>query len=124
MAKENKFFKGLKRLFSGEVIVRHVGKKQLKIVDTDTVQLAHQVDRFNRLRKRDTINLGVVNQYSYSDTRIELFRDYESMDRDAIISSALDLYSEECVVGETIIPLLDGTKKTIKELYDDNYTNF
>jgi len=96
MARNRDFYDGLKRLFSGEVIVRHIGKKQLKIIDTDTVQLAHRVDRFNRLRKRDTINLGVVNQYSYSDTRIELFRDYESMDRDALISSALDLYSEEC----------------------------
>jgi hypothetical protein len=98
MEEKNSFFNKLKRLFSGEVIVRHVGKKQLKVIDTGTKQFAHSVDRFNRLRKRDTINLGAVNQYSYSDTRIELFRDYE------------------CLAGETKIPLPDGTSKTLEEL--------
>jgi len=94
----NNFFKGLQRLLSGEVVVRHVGRKQLRVLDTDSVQMSHKVDRFNRLRKRDTINLGVVNQYSFSDTRVELFRDYE------------------CLAGETEIPLPDGTTKTIEEL--------
>ena len=30
--------------------------------------------------------------------RKELFRDYEVMDEDPIISSALDIYSDECTV--------------------------
>ena len=47
-------FARLKRLFSNDVIVRNVGGKKLKVIDTDEIQYATDRnslrDRFNRLR--------------------------------------------------------------------------
>lgn len=43
----------------------------------------------------------------------------------AEINSALDIYADEtCLSGDTIIPLLDGTKQTIKSLYEQNRKDF
>jgi len=47
-------FARLKRLFSNDVIVRNIGGKKLKVIDTDEIQYATDRnslrDRFNRLR--------------------------------------------------------------------------
>jgi len=99
---EKSIFAALKKIFSNDVIVRNVGGKKLKIVDPSNVQYAPDAnslkDRFNRLRSS---NYGIYSRdmiMSYQSARIELFRDYD------------------CVSGDTIIPLPDGTKPTIKEL--------
>ena len=100
--KSRSLFARLKRLFSTDVIVRNVGGKKLKVVDTDEV--AYATDR-NTLRDRfNRIRTSAYNQYSrdftlsYQAARIELFRDYD------------------CVGPDTIIPLPDGTSPTIAEL--------
>ena len=95
-------FARLKRLFSNDVIVRNIGGKKLKVIDTDEIQYATNRnslnDRFNRLRTT------TYNQYtrdfnlSYQSSRVELFRDYD------------------CVGPDTIIPLPDGSRPTIAEL--------
>ena len=41
MAKQDTFFDRIRRLFSTNVIVRNVGGKKLKIVDTLEVSLGH-----------------------------------------------------------------------------------
>ena len=103
-------FARLKRLFSNDVIVRNVGGKKLKVIDTDEIQYATDRnslrDRFNRLRTTS------YNQYtrdfnlSYQSSRVELFRDYDTMDMDPILASALDIYADECTtrneMGEVI----------------------
>jgi len=100
--KQRSLFSKLRRLFSTDVIVRNVGGKKLKVVDTD--ELAYATDR-NTLRDRfNRIRTSAHNQYSrdftlsYQAARIELFRDYD------------------CVGPDTIIPLPDGTTPTIAEL--------
>lgn len=100
--KQRSLFSKLRRLFSTDVIVRNVGGKKLKVVDTD--ELAYATDR-NTLRDRfNRIRTSAYNQYSrdftlsYQAARIELFRDYD------------------CVGPDTIIPLPDGTTPTIAEL--------
>ena len=91
------FLGRLKRLFSTNAIVRNVGGKKLKVVDTGKLQAVTQnnlVDRFQKLYSN-------MQQYGYNELlqvqqmRLGLFRDYESMDSDAIIASALDIYSDE-----------------------------
>jgi len=99
--KQRSLYSRLKRLFSTDVIVRNIGGKKLKVVDTDEVMYATDRntlrDRFNRIRT------SAYNQYSrdftlsYQAARIELFRDYDTMDMDPIIASALDIYADECV---------------------------
>ena len=101
MADNKTLFSRLRKLFSTDVIIRNVGGNQLKVIDTAGIQsdgnvnTNRRVDRFSRL-------FSTVPGYSYFHgqlqlyTRLELFRDYEAMDTDSIISSALDIYADEC----------------------------
>ena len=91
-------FSRLRRLFSTNVIVRNVGGRRLRIADTQQVQAIagkDLVDRYSRLYKSPH-GMSGYNQSLYQKTmRLGLFRDYEAMDGDAILSSALDIYADE-----------------------------
>jgi hypothetical protein len=91
-------FSRLRRLFSTNVIVRNVGGRQLKIADTQQVQsIAGKdlVDRYSRLYKSPH-GMSGYNQSLYQKTmRLGLFRDYEAMDSDPLVASALDIYADE-----------------------------
>jgi hypothetical protein len=92
-------FGRLQRLFSTNVIVRNVGGKKLKIADTDQIQhqvKSHLVDRYSKLHTNlDLAGTGYSTIHQVMAARLGLFKDYESMDSDPIISSALDIYSDE-----------------------------
>jgi len=61
----------------------------------------------------------------YETSRIASYMDYEAMEFTPEISAALDIMSEEsCLVGSTVIPLLNGGEKSIESLYNDGYTDF
>ena len=98
--KNRSLFARLKRLFSNDVIVRNIGGKKLKVVDTDEIQYASDKsslrDRFNRLRSTSYDQHSRDFNISYQSNRMELFRDYDCMDMDPILSSALDIYADEC----------------------------
>ena len=87
----------LLRLFSTNVVVRNVGGRKLKVSDTSRTQAYQKSNLIDRYQK---IFTG-VGLSGYSDAlmtksmRLNLFKDYESMDADAIISSALDIYADE-----------------------------
>jgi hypothetical protein len=94
------FFGRLQTLFSTNTIVRKVGKNKLKVIDVNRAQANNKlatnrlVDRYNKLHGT-TANM-TYNQYqTFQTQRINLFTDYESMDEDSIISSALDIYADE-----------------------------
>ena len=93
-------FSRLRRLFSTNVIVRNVGGKKLKVSDTSRTQ---SVARSNLIDRYQKIYTG-AGLSGYSDSlltksmRLNLFKDYEQMDSDSIIASALDIYSDECTV--------------------------
>ena len=104
-------FSRLKRLFSTNTIVRNIGGRKLKIVDTGQLQSNVQtnlVDRYSKLYSN-------MQQYGYNDQlyqqqlRLGLFRDYESMDSDSIIASALDIYSDESTMKNEYGKVLDIT---------------
>jgi hypothetical protein len=61
---------------------------------------------------------------NYETTRIGSYADFEAMEFYPTIAAALDVMMEECLGGETIIPLLNGTEHTIESLYENNITNF
>ena len=92
---ESKLRARLRRLFSTNVIVRHAGGRKLKIADTNRLQQLSKdnlVDRYSRLYSNlATGGYGKSQQITFQSQRIGLFRDYEEMDNDAIISSALDM---------------------------------
>ena len=90
----------LRRLFSTNVVVRNIGGRQLKVVDTSRSQYLPQRGLIDRYQKMYTTG-GGAGLSGYSDNqlvkslRLGLFRDYESMDNDSIIASALDIYADE-----------------------------
>tara|TARA_R110001592_G_scaffold19281_2_gene79359 strand:+ start:1232 stop:3136 length:1905 start_codon:yes stop_codon:yes gene_type:complete len=93
-------FTRLKRLFTTDVIIRNVGGNQLKVLDFSKYQVAGEVetnsmiDRYNRLYT--TNQMPVYNPaLNYQTLRTQLYSDYEAMDTDAIIASALDIISDE-----------------------------
>jgi hypothetical protein len=93
-------FTRLKRLFSTDVIVRNVGGNKLNVLDfsnyqqTGQVETNSMIDRYNRLYT--TNQMPVYNPaLNYQTLRTQLYSDYEAMDTDAIIASALDILADE-----------------------------
>ena len=87
----------LQRLFSTNVIVRNVGGKKLKVADTSRTQAvtrSNLVDRYQKIFTGAGLS-GYSDSLLTKSMRLNLFKDYESMDNDAIISSALDIYADE-----------------------------
>jgi hypothetical protein len=97
MMADTTLFGRLQRLFSNNVIVRNVGGKKLKIADTDKVQhiaKSNLVDRFTKLYSGYGAS-ATTDAVHKKSLRLGLFKDYESMDDDGIIGSALDIYADE-----------------------------
>ena len=93
----NKLLNGLKRLFSTDVVVRNVGGKKLKVVDTDDIQYTtKRSDRYGRMHTLYSDYASKYNNIGFETARLELFSDYDTMENDPIIASALDIYADEC----------------------------
>ena len=96
---DKSLFGRLKRLFSTNVIVRNVGGRKLKVADTEFIQSkmkSHLVDRYSKLHSGlDLNNTGYSTFAQLQAARLGLFKDYESMESDSIIASALDIYADE-----------------------------
>ena len=99
---DTRLFSRLKRLFSTDVIIRNQGGDQLRVVDINKIQQSGEyennslVDRFNRLYSTSPTSLyGYQSNFNYQVLRPQLYSEYDSMDTDAIIASALDIISDE-----------------------------
>ena len=112
MANRN-LFSRLKRLFSTDVIIQNSGGNQLKVFDVNKIQQSGDIetnsliDRFNRIFTTTTTSLyGQQNAINYQTMRPQLYSDYDAMDTDAIIASALDIVADESTLkndmGEVI----------------------
>ena len=96
-------FSRLKRLFSTDVIIRNEGGNQIKVIDTDSIQRSGRyetnslLDRYNRIYSANASSLyGQQLNVNYQYLRAQLYSDYDVMDNDAIIASALDIIADEC----------------------------
>ena len=94
------FFQKLTKLFSTQaiVVIDKDGKRTVK--DTDDRQqgstnLLNLKDRYTKLQRSFAGQQSAAQSMAYHQVRRELFRDYDSMDNDPIISSALDIYADE-----------------------------
>lgn len=122
-------FKRLRKLFSTDVIIRNVGGNQLRVIDTDGIQADgniktnRRIDRYSRLLSATPYSPSTGQLQLY--TRLELFRDYEAMDTDSIISSALDIYADECTAKNEYGDVLaikssnEAVQKVLHNLYYD-----
>jgi hypothetical protein len=129
---DKSLFGRLKRLFNNNVVVRRVGKNQLRVVDNDHLQSvgnAHNskyIDRFTRLHGVRPNSSNTYNpNYNYFSSKTELYTDYEVMDQDAIIASALDIYADETVMKDDFGDVLritsddENIKKILHNLFYD-----
>ena len=100
---DKSLFTRLQRLFSSDVIIRNIGGTELKVADVNRIQTTGNyetnslVDRFTRLHSYGNANIFNPN-INYQTMRIQLYSDYEAMDTDPIIASALDILSDEATL--------------------------
>ena len=99
---DKSLFSRLKRLFSTDVIIRNAGGNQLKTFDinkaqqTGGIETNALVDRFNRIYTNSGTSIyGQQNAFNYQVMRPLLYSEYDAMDMDAIIASALDIVADE-----------------------------
>jgi hypothetical protein len=104
MANTNLFTR-LQRLFSTDVIIRNQGGGELKVLDVDSIQRSGDVatnslmDRYNRIYSPAVSSLyGAQVNINYQYLRTFIYSDYDIMDNDAIVASALDIISEEATL--------------------------
>ena len=124
-------FSRLRKLFSSNVVVRNVGGRRLKVKDTSRLQslgntVTMGVDRFSKLRKTNVnFGYGTPAMQNFTYNKNELYTDYESMDTDAIISSALDIYSDESTMKNEFDQVLtitcqnENVQKILHNLFYD-----
>ena len=123
---DTSIFGRLKKLFTGQVIVRNVGGKKIKVVDYDETQAVstNLRDRFLRMTTSST-QYNYENYIAYQQIRQELFRDYDAMDNDPIVASVLDIYADECTTRNEYGKVLainshdDQVKEILENLFYD-----
>ena len=97
-------FTRLGRLFQSNVIIRKADDNRLVVKDLDFSQTSlttNFIDRYSRMIQNNYSNPYAAAQNrraAYEIQKHDLFKDYELMDQDPIIASALDIYSDESTV--------------------------
>ena len=123
---DKSIFSRLQKLFSTNTIVRKTSDG-IKVVDTDEWQnmTTNLVDRFMKMKVTNYGTGQVESAMAYQQVRIDLFRDYDSMDTDPILSSALDVYADECTARNEQGNVLkihhddDNVKQILENLFYD-----
>ena len=116
MARNENILDGLRKLFQSNIIIRKSDDGKLIVKDVDHSQTSltsNFIDRYNRLMQSSYgSQYSKLQNASYDVQRIELFKDYELMDNDPIISSALDIYADESTI--------DNVEKNILSIKTEN----
>ena len=122
---DTSLFGRLRRLFSTDVIIRNVGGNQLKVADSNQIQSLGQLqtnslfDRFNKLYSTvGGVNYVTQQQTNFPSTRIQLYTDYEAMDTDAIVASALDIVADEATLRNDMSEVLQirSSDETVQKI--------
>ena len=128
---DTSLFSRLQRLFSSDVIIRNVGGKQLKVMDTGRIQKYGNLatnslyDRFTRMHKPVGSSLQYNPTLNYQSMRLQLYSDYEAMDTDPIIAAALDIISDESTTRNEYGDVLninssdENVRKVLQNLFYD-----
>jgi hypothetical protein len=123
---DKSIFSRLQKLFSTNTIVRKT-EDGVKVIDTDEWQnmTTNLVDRFMKMKVTNYGTGQTASSMAYQQVRIDLFRDYDSMDSDPILSSALDVYSDETTARNEMGNVLkihhedDNIKQILENLFYD-----
>jgi len=119
------FRDSLAKLFSRHLVITKVPGNQLKIFDVNLHQMAEKErtvysrGRWKRNTYRESVFVGTIEDVEAY--RRQLYRDYELMDRDAIVSSALDIYADESTVKDhagNVLTIKTSDEQIKKILYN------
>jgi hypothetical protein len=119
---DRNFFGRLKKLFSTNAIVTVDKDGKRKVVDTEDRQyntnFVNLRDRYTKLQRSYYETSQGAQSMAYHQVRRELFRDYDAMDQDPIISSALDIYADESTTKNEYGDVLQikSTNENIREV--------
>ena len=119
---DRNFFGRLKKLFSTTAIVRVDKQGKRRVVDVEERQtntnLLQLKDRYTKLQRSFYETHAGAQSMAYHQVRRELFRDYDAMDNDPIMSSALDIYADESTTkneyGEVL--QIKSSNENVKEI--------
>jgi hypothetical protein len=120
------FFQRLTKLFSTQAVVTIDAEGKRKIKDVDDRQqgstnLMNLRDRYTKLQRSFYGDQMAAQSMAYHQVRRELFRDYDAMDNDPIISSALDIYADESTLknefGEVV--QIKTQNERVKEILEN-----
>ena len=120
MAEQENILVRLGKLFQNQLVIRKTPAGQLMVKDVNFMQsglTSNFVDRYQKVMGSYNTSMGRYAakqnaKNAFDVQRKELFRDYELMDEDPIISSALDIYSDESTV--------DNVESEILKIKSDN----
>jgi len=121
---DTSFFGRLTKLFRSQAIVTVDGDGKRNVFDGDERQqtnLSSLRDRYTKLQKSFFEQAGGAQSMAYQQVRREVFRDYDAMDNDPILASALDIYADECTLknefGDVLLIQSDNPK--VQELLEN-----
>ena len=95
---DTSFFGRINKLFQSKAIVTVDKEGKRTVFDADERQqtnLSSLRDRYTKIQKSFFEQSGGAQSMAYQQVRREVFRDYDAMDCDPILASALDIYSDE-----------------------------
>jgi hypothetical protein len=114
---DTSFFGRLTKLFRSQAIVTINKDGKRNVFDGDERQqtnLSSLRDRYTKLQKGFYEQAGGAQSMAYQQVRREIFRDYDAMDNDPILASALDIYADECTLknefGDVLLVQSDNPK--------------
>lgn len=121
------FFSRLQKLFSTSSVIRDPKTNRIKVVDVNKIQSMNNyesnraVDNYLGVRSTTTAGLGYDPSYGFQLLKQDLYRDYDSMDQDSILASALDIFSDETTLKDEYGQMLSitSTKETIRETLEN-----
>ena len=121
---DSTFFIRLKKLFQTKAIVTVDEKGKRNVYDPDDKQvtnLSSLRDRYTKVQKGFYESAGGAQSMAYQQVRREVFRDFDAMDNDPIIASALDIYADESTLknefGDILSIRSDNPK--VQEILDN-----
>jgi hypothetical protein len=104
MAQKENILQKLGKLFQSNIIVRRRGDGKLVVKDLDFTQTSlasNFIDRYSKIVGGGSWGAKYASRQNISNydvLRRELFKDYDVMDSDPIIASALDIYADESTI--------------------------
>ena len=125
---DKSIFSRLRRLFSTDVVIRNVGGNQIKVIDSGKIQATGELetnslmDRYNRIFSFTPTSLyGAQFNINYQYLRPYMYSEYDLMDQDAIVASALDVLADESTLKndmDEVLQIRSANEDIQKILYN------